>query len=273
MLKKQIIIFIFISQLIIDFVYSQENQYFDEQQFFKQMQTSYYALTETNINNFTVLLTNIRTEKFAQDKWNNNEIFPIQMIWLASDRIFLSEQGVPALDDSAKKIYSELVGDLKKQVSGVLFDLKRFYLNGVFKSISNDYQLRQINDLIEIKFTQMNQEDSTYFTYYFGLNGLCLKIVTETPSLNQKVETYPYFKIIKTKWILTGWEVQMSINNKIETGFVVTLKNRLHNELWIPLEMSITVQQSKTPGQTFNDSIKFRNFLYNQPLQYIEQPK
>lgn len=263
------IIFIFL--LVLNFVFSQESA-FDEQQFFKEMQQSYYSLESTNVKNFTVLLTNLRTEKFAADQWKNSEIFPLQLIWLSADRLFLSEQGVPALNDSAKKVYAQMVQDLKKQITGVLFDLKRFYFNGVYKSISSNYTLRNIEDVVQIKFSTNIDQDSTYFTYYFGKNGLCLKIETETPKDNLKVETYPNFKIVKTKWLITGWEVQMSSNNEIHTGFVIQLKNNLLQDVWVPSEMLITVQKATNKGTTFTDVVKFRNYLFNQPLQYIEQP-
>jgi len=253
-------------------LFSQETL-FEEQLFFKKMEQSYYTLEATNINNFTVLLTNSRTETFAKNNWNNSEVFPLQLIWLSSNRVFLAEQGVPSLNDSTKKIYTPLVSDLKKQVTGVLYDLKRFYFNGIYKSISQEYSIRKINDLVELKFAAVNETDSTYFTYYFGENGLCLKIVAETPAKKIKIETYPHFKIVKTKWLVTGWEVQMSRNSIIETGFIVNLKSKFYNENWVPTEMLITVQQSKSLGTTFTDEIKFRNFLFNQPLQYIQQAK
>jgi hypothetical protein len=166
-----------------------------------------------------------------------------------------------------------MLSDLKIQFTGVLFDLKRFYFNGIDKSISQDYSLRKIDNMVEVKFISVLKGDSTYFNYYFGENGLCLKIVAETPFNNSKVETYPHFKIVKTKWLITGWEVQMSKNNQIDTGLIVNINSKMYNEVWVPSEMTISVQQSKTPGTTYSDIIKFRNFLFNQPLQYIQSSK
>lgn len=259
--------------LLTGFLYSQDTV-FNEQEFFKSMQESYYALDATEMKNFTVLLTNLRTEQFAAEQWKNSEIFPLQLIWLSSDRMFLSEQGVPALNDSAKQVYSVLVSDLKKQITGVLFDLKRFYLTGIYKSISSDYTIKNINDVVQIKFSKnAAAEDTTFFTYFFGKNGLCLKIETDTPSNNLKVETYPHFKIVKTKWLITGWEVQMSKNGEIYSGLTIELNNTFTKDVWVPQDMIITVQKTETKGTTFTDLVKFRNFLFNQPLQYIEQPK
>ncbi len=250
-----------------------QNNTFDEKIFFQKLEQSYYALGTTDIKNFTVLLTNLRTEDFAKENWNNSEIFPIQLIWLAEDRVFLAEQGVPSLNDSTRKIYTPMVSDLKKQVTGVLFDLQRFYFSGIDKTISQDYSLRKSGDMIEIKFFSEFKGDSTYYTYYFGQNGLCLKIVAETPSRQTKIETYPHYRIVKTKWLISGWELQMSRNNKIETGFIIDLKSKTYNKVWVPSELEIIVQQSSTPGTTYKDRVKFRNFLFNQPLQYVQPAK
>jgi hypothetical protein len=253
-------------------LFAQEES-FEEQSFFKKLEQSYYSLASTNVKNFTVLLTNLKTETFAKNNWNNAEIFPLQLIWLSSNKLFLAEQGVPSLNDSTKKLYTPMVSDLKKQVTGILFDFKRFYLNGINKSISQDYVLRERNDIVEIKFHSFLKGDTTSYTYYFGKNGLCLKIETVTLATNTHITTYPQFKIVKTKWLITGWEVQITKNDQIETGFIIELKSKILGENWVPSEMYITVQQSKTRGTTFQDVIKFRNFLFNQPLQYIQSAK
>ncbi|MCB0281730.1 MAG: hypothetical protein H6627_03745 [Calditrichae bacterium] len=258
--------------LFITFSYSQETV-FNEQDFFKNMQESYYSLNTTDKNNFTVLLTNLRTEQFAAEQWKNSEIFPLQLIWFSSDRMFLSEQGVPALNDSAKNVYTNLVMDLKKQITGVLFDLKRFYFNGVYSSISSDYSLKINDDVVQIDFSTNVENDTTFFSYFFGKNGLCLKIETVTPANNLRVETYPNFKIVKTKWLITGWEVQMSKNGEIYSGLTIKLNNTFVSDVWVPQDMIITVQKTEAKGTTFSDLVKFRNFLFNQPLQFIEQSK
>jgi len=246
---------------------------FNEKDFFKQIEESYYSLSKTKINNFTALLTNYSTEDFAEKQWKNSEIFPLQLIWLSTNRVFLSEQGVPALSDSAKAKYNQMVLDLKEQITGILFDLKRFYLKGLYNSISSDYRLRSVSDLVEIKFLSIANSDTTYYTYYLGKNGLCFKIVTENPGDNTKVETYPHFRIVKTKWLISDWEVQINRDNKIETGIVVNFNSKIIDGEWAPSEIVIAVQHADRPGETFTDVIKFRNFLSNQPLQIIEQNK
>lgn len=263
------IIFV-ISVIIIGEAFSQ-NSIFDEKLFFENIKTSYYSLESTNTKNISVLLTNFETESFAKQEWKNPEIFPLQLMWLSPDRMFLSQQGVPSLTDSSKKRYTALVNNLKSQITDILFDLKRFYFSDIYTNISEKYNVLNKEDVVQVTFSSIIDADTTYFEYYFGLNGLCLKIISFTPSSNIKVETIPYFETRKTKWIIGGWEVKMYSNNDIRTGYSVKLNFKDKKNIWIPAEIILSIQKKSALGKTFNEVIKFRNFLFNQSLHYIEQ--
>ncbi len=255
--------------LLVVFVQSQ-NAPFDEKKFFETLQTSYYNLKDTELKNFLVLVQNQTTQNMARYYWKNADIFPLQLIWLNPDHVFLSEQGVPALPDSAARQYSATVEDLKRQVSGLLFDLKRFYLAGIFETISNNYQIELQDRVVRVSYDMINQNDTTRNVYYFGLNGLLLKTESFSPDGHRKVTTTPHFKIIKTKWICTGWEAQMWLDENVESGFVINLDMREYQNIWIPYNIDIVVQQSRFKGRTFTDRLLFRNYIYDQSLQMIK---
>jgi len=251
-------------------IYSQ-NVSFDEKTFFENLRTSYYSLESTDIKNISTLVTNLTTESFAKQEWKNPEIFPLQLIWLSPDRLFLSQQGVPSLRDSSKEKYSTLVNNLKAQITDILFDFKRFYFSDIYSNISENYRAVSSEDIVQVTFHSVINTDTTYHEYFFGLNGLCLRIVTFTPSTNVTIETIPYFKTSKTKWIISGWEVKMYSNNEINTGYFVELKFKEKENIWIPSEIVLSVQRKREIGKTFNEVLMFRNFLFNQSLHYIEQ--
>jgi len=244
---------------------------FDEKKFFENLKTSYYSLQATDTKNITVLLTNISTEEFAMREWKNPEIFPLQLMWLSPDRLFLSQQGAPTLSDSSQKVYTDLVNSLKSQITDILFDLKRFYFSDIYNFISEDYEVINKKDVVKVTFNSVVNTDTTYFQYFFGLNGLCLKILSFTPSQNLTVEVNPSFKTSKTKWIIAGWEVKMHRNNEISTGYFAELKFKEKENIWFPSEIILTVQRKTELGKTFNEVLKFRNLLLNQSLQYIDQ--
>lgn len=243
---------------------------FDEKAFFENLQSSYYSLESTKTKNISVLLTNATTEAFAEKEWKNPEIFPLQLMWISPDRIFISQQGAPSLSDSMSIVYSEVVSNLKSQIKDILFDLKRFYFSSIYSTISEDYQLIHKEEIVQVKFFSTLQTDTTFFEYYFGLNGLCLKTISYTPSNNLIVETIPQFKINKTKWIISGWEVQIYSNDEIQTGYSIVINFKDKNNIWTLSNIIMYVQRKSNAGKTYNEVLKFRNFLLNQPLHYLE---
>lgn len=242
----------------------------DEQAFFENLKSSYYSLKSTTNKNISVLLTNTGMETFALKEWNNNEIFPLQLIWIAPDRLFISQLGVPSLSDSSTITYTYLVNELKSQITDILFDLKRFYFSDIYSGIEENYKINNINDVVRVSFSSLIKTDTTFYEYYFGLNGLCLKVLSYTPAKNLKVETIPHFKISKTKWIIMGWEVHVYSEEEIQTGYFVEISYMEKKNIWIPKNIKLTVQRKTDLGKTFNEVLKFRNLLFNQSLHYME---
>jgi hypothetical protein len=243
----------------------------DEKQFFTDLENSYFSMSGTELQNFTCLVTNSSMEDFAEKKWENDEIFPLQFIWIRPDRIFLSQQGVPALNDSLQKEFESLFSDLKQQVKAILLDLQRFYINGIYSSISQDYILVKKKQVIDILFDVTQDSLNTQFKYTFGMNGLCLKIETGYPQINRTIITYPKFRVVKTKWLCTGWEVQIIDNGEVSSGFAVTLKNQFVDPVWVPVQVDLQVQKKEEAGKRYADILKFKNYLFNQSLQLIDE--
>ena len=134
--------------IILSFISTGLSQTFqlDEKEFFENIQSSYYSLNNSGINNFTCLVSNSTLEDFAKNNWDNPEVFPLQFIWIKPDRVFLSQQGVPALNDTSQEVFNSKLSDLKQQVKAVLLDLQRFYFTGIYSSISDDYILPRMDE-------------------------------------------------------------------------------------------------------------------------------
>lgn len=249
-----------------------QNVQLDEKAFFSSIKNSYYSISSSDLDNFTCLITNSGIEEFGQQNWDNPEVFPLQFIWINPDRVFLSQQGVPKLDAEKQSVFDQKVADLKQQVKAILLDLQRFYITGIYSSISEDYILVKKKQVVEIFFDVMEDSISTRFKYTFGMNGLCLKIETVYEGQNRIITTYPSFKVIKTKWLCEGWEVQIIENEDVISGFAVALNNNFVDNVWIPTDISLEVQKKDEPGKTYVDKLKFRNYLFNQSLQLLDQP-
>ncbi len=240
---------------------------FDEKSFFSGLKDSYYILSEQSIENFTALVTSHKMENLAKNLWQNEEIFPLQLIWFTPDKIFISQRGVPSVPEDSVAIYQEIVDGLKQQLKGLLLDLQRFYLVGIYESIGQDYSIRMQDQIIEVQFAFAAAGDTTKVRYMFGRNGLCLRIEVSYPGQNREIHIFPDFRLIKTKWLCTGWTVQNYMNNEIESGFQVQVTNSLVNNIWVPTDIIIGVQKADTPGDTYFDRIRLRNYLFDQSIQ------
>ena len=261
---------------IVLFIFRAEAQIsnFDERDFFKRVRDSYYSLSDENVRNFTALVTNASLEEFAQKLWNNAEVFPIQMIWFAPDRLFLSQQGVPTLPKDKYGEYQQQIAALNQQVKGILPDLQRFFFRGIYNSLREDYEISFDDEqTVILNYISGSGPQETDLKYYFGLNGMCIKIETLYPSEGKRVVTLPRFRAIKTKWLCTGWTIQTVENDSISGGYIISLKNKIVNDLWVPINIQIEAQKADRAGETFTDIVKIRNYLFNQPIEYINKPK
>lgn len=249
-----------------------QGELFNEQDFFNSIKSSYYNLSQTRLKNMSALVTSTKLETFAKETWNNSEIYPLQLIWFNPDKIYLSESGVPKLDEKQKAEYRELLDGLKLQVKGVLMDLQRFYLVGIFESIQPDYVLSKNEEAVQINFEVHNATSPTRVKYLFGYNGLNILIQIEYPSEQKQTVIYPQFKTVKNKWLCTGWSVQNFVLGEVNSGFTLKINNRLVEDIWVPGELLIEVQKADTKGQTYYDAIVLRNFLFDQPLKLNDTP-
>lgn len=248
---------------------SAQTKGFDEKAFFNSLNTNYYILNETGVNNYTALVSNIPSQRFSLKQWKTKDVFPLQMIWIKPNQVYLSQLGVKKLSTEAEKEYAEIVNDIKKQLKGLLFDYKRFYLNGLYNMISDTYQLQTQKDFVIINELSVVNTDTVYTQYIFGKNGLCLRVENYVPHLKQKVITTPKFEVIKTKWLCKGWKVQILQNDAVKSGFIVELNMKYYKNIWIPESMTINVQKAEEKGKTFADQLLFRNYLFNQSLKLV----
>lgn len=275
-IKPRLVKRIFISGILLfslsSILFAQEKE-FNEQDFFNRIKTSYYNLSDTGTKNFVALATSKKMELFAKEAWDNSEVFPLQLIWFNPDKLYLAQQGVPKIAQDKYQEYQEILDGLKMQLRGILPDLQRFYLGGFYDSINPDYTLQHNEEAVQITFTTNDPSGETKVKYLFGYNALNLLIQIDYPQQNKQIVIYPKFKTVKTKWLCTGWSVQTYVDSKIQNGFNLTLKNRLINEAWVPVDILIEVQKSESKDQTFYDEIRLRNFLFNQSIEFNNPTK
>ncbi|MBD3224410.1 MAG: hypothetical protein GF313_06755 [Caldithrix sp.] len=240
---------------------------FNEKRFFQNLQDSYYTLAGTSKENLTALVTSAKMEVFADSAWANREVFPLQFIWVNPGKLYLSEKGVPTMEDAYAEQYGMLVSALKQQMKGILIDLQRFYINGLYRTIPDNYQLTHDERFVKVDYSTDIGGQTTNVYHTFGHNGLCLRIDIQYPQQNKSLTILPEFRTIKTKWLCEGWMVQTKIGDEVESGFQLTIEWMQSDEIWVPQDIVLSVQKKSKMGRTFFDQIKLRNYLFNQSLQ------
>ena len=261
--------------LVILFIFSSvhaQKVTFNEQEFFNRLRDSYYTLSATNKKNFVALVTSLKMESLAEELWQKKEIFPLQLIWFNPNKIYISQKGVPQIPRGKYKEYQEVVNGLKMQLKGILLDLQRFYLIGLYGSISGDYTLQHNEEAVQITQVQKSADVEIKSKYLFGLNGLCLFNEIAYPAEQKVITIEPHFKTVKSKWLCTGWKVQTVINGEINSGFNLIIDNVFVDNVWVPGQITIEVQKADAKGKTFFDRIKLKNYLFNQAIQLVGQP-
>lgn len=256
--------------ILIGFTISFSQDSLDERSFFEKVKTSYYVLNQTSTKNFTALVTSLKMEKFAQETWQNQEVFPLQLIWFAPDRFYLSQQGSPTIPPDKYREYQSLVDGIKMQMKGILLDLNRFYVAGIFQRLSDDYKFRCSEEAIQITSKEGEPTNLTHVKYLLGLNGSCLLIEISYPTENKIIIIYPEFMTLKDKWLCKGWTVQTMIAGEVQSGFKLQIEYNVNNSIWVPVEIAITVQKAEEPGTTYYDQIKLKNYLFDQSIRLLD---
>ena len=267
MIMKEIILVIFV---LLNFLIAQSSEGFNEKQFFQDLKQSYYNLNDTNLENLTALVTNYKMEEFAKEVWKNEDVFPLQLIWFKPDKLYLAQQGPPTIPENQIKEYQDIVEELKQRIKGILVDFDRFYITGLYESIKSDYKFSANDEQVWINFNISDNNKNIPIKYTMGLNGLCIEIEASYPDKNKRIIYNPKYKIIKTKWICTGWQVQTWINEEAVNGYILDIKYAQYQSIWIPTQIIMNWQRADTPGTTYYDIIKLKSYMFNQPLELQE---
>jgi len=246
-----------------------QQEKFDEQDFFRKLHESYYTLGTSGYENMTAFVSSLKFEKFAKEVWQNAEVFPLQLMWFKPNKLYLSERGVPGFDKKWDKEYRELVDGIKQQLKGILIDLSRYYITGLYNSILDNYTLRHNEQAVQITYETGEGPDFTKTKHLFGYNGLLLETNIIYPAQNKIILIYPVFRLVKTKWLIDSWRVQTSVNGEIVNGFEIRLEHVLQNNVWVPANIVISVKKAEDPENTYFDMLKLRNILFNQSLELV----
>ena len=86
----------------------------------------YYNLHVANLENFSSWITSDEFERNTK-KIFQKQVFPLEMIWTKSNRVFFIKRSLPTLNDSTEHVYIEkLQLDLLNELKDIIKDWQRF---------------------------------------------------------------------------------------------------------------------------------------------------
>lgn len=242
---------------------------FNEVQFFDRVNSIYYTLDQTELQNFTAWLTsNVfinSTEGFF-----SGEVFPLEFIWMSGNRMFFSRRPLPALGDSVKdQLVENLQLSMRKELKAVFLDWQRFYSGKLLENMPPDYTLETVGDTVILRFSTLEEQKSVKNILKFGMNGICIKNTLTYPDQNEHIDTYPIFKFTGEKWLCTGWRVQIFEGDEISTGYLVEINAQRIEKYWLPQVIKLTLQTIRDKQSRYIREYYFRNILINRNIEVM----
>ena len=244
----------------------------DESEFLYRIKTNYYSLQSKGIKNFSFWVTSDMFKNNTKEIFQGKEIYPLEVIWMNPDKLFFIKQPLPVIEDSNDiKLVNDLILDLQKELNGILVDWQRFIGSGLLDKIPEHYLFSTSDDTVKIEFQSIEENAPATIRLYFGLNGLCLKIVIENQTTKQILYTYPGYEYVDKQWLCKNWRVQILDKGEITGGFLVDIISERIDGYFIPVKIKLHVQSSDKKDKIFFRNYNCRNIMINRDLKIISK--
>ncbi len=243
----------------------------NEPEFFNRVNTNYYTLELTNLNNFSSWISSNIFEETVRDLYKD-EIYPIEFLWVKPNDPYFIRRPLPPLQDSLAAARVQGAQDeLQQELRALLVDWGRFYSGRLLADMPTDYILETREDTVLLKFKNYNdsRESETYIL--FGLNGLVLQTSVVYQDSSETINTFPEYKYTGEYWLCTGWRVQILKKNDVISGFHVKVISRRIAKYWLPSQFQMELQSKEVRDKIFIRVYNFRNIRINRDIQVLNR--
>jgi hypothetical protein len=260
----------FITILLIFFLSSTLFAQFNEKEFLYRCKTIYHSLRLSGLDNFSSWVTsNIFLE--ATKDISDEEIYPVEIIWKNPDLIYYIKRPLPQVEnDEKQKEIQELQLDMIKVLQGLLIDWQRFSAGNILDDIPETYLISTKKDTVFLEYEHIENGKNVKVKMLFGMNGICLKIITYFSQKNEVMYIYPVYILVENKWICNKWTVQIYQNGQVESGFQVSVKSRKLDNYWIPERLILQLQKRGMDDILYFREYIFKNVVLNKDLQILK---
>ena len=243
----------------------------NEPEFFKRVNTIYYALELTDLNNFSSWISSNIFEETTKDLYKD-EIYPIEFLWVKPNDPYFIRRPLPPIQDSLAAVRVQGAQDeLQQELRALLMDWGRFYAGRLLTEMPTDYTLETRADTVLLNFKNYNDPRGSETHILFGLNGLVLQTSVVYRDSSETINTFPEYKYTGEYWLCTGWRVQILKNNEVISGFQVKVISRRIEKYWLPSQFQMELQSKDVRDKIFIRVYNFRNIRINRDIQVLNR--
>lgn len=243
----------------------------NEPEFFNRVNTSYYALELTDLNNFSSWISSNIFEETTKDLYKD-EIYPIEFLWVKPNDPYFIRRPLPPVQDSLAAARAQNAqDDLQQELRALLMDWGRFYAGRLLEDMPTDYILEARADTVLLNFKNYNDPRDSETHILFGLNGLVLQTSIVYKDSSERINTFPEYKYTGEYWLCTGWRVQNLKNSEVISGFQVKVISKRIEKYWLPSQFQMELQSKDIREKIFIRVYKFRNIRINRDIQVLNR--
>jgi hypothetical protein len=241
----------------------------DTLSFFQKVHTLYYTVESSGLQNFSMWITSDYYRRNTDSTITANG-YPLEFIWMRPNRMSFIK-GVlnsPAGTDSAQiQQAQKLQLDMYYELKGLFYDWLRFYGSGILADLPADYNLTVRQDTVIIKYETREQGQKMRVCLYFGLNALCFKLQLTYPDSEQEIYIYPAFTYLGTKWLCSGWQVQIFEKAEVQSGFILQISSEKLDNYWFPKKITMQLQTKQIEPVIYTREYSIANIMVNRPIE------
>lgn len=242
---------------------------FNESEFLYRTKTIYHSLRLSGLDNFSAWVT---SNVFIESTENiyNDELYPLEIIWKNPNQIFYIKRPLPAVaNHDNNDMINQLQMNLLNELKGLLIDWQRFYAGNILDDLPETRLITSDQDTVFIQYERYENNGITQVKMVFGLNGICVKIMTRYPETDEEIWIYPGYALVEDKWLANKWTVQMLKHGQVESGFVVRVESAKIETYWIPKRLIMQLKKKGLENTWFIREYRLKNIVLNKDLQIL----
>lgn len=240
---------------------------------FKERVNGYYHnISSEGVDNFSCLITSDSYLNFARANFDTAYAYPLKIIWTRDGRLYYVLQPYPPeISDTLRQNLLTQVQMTRQTFKGFFLDWESLLLTSPLSDIPDNCQLVKTADSLSVTYRSGQGEAAVKVNKLFLPSGKLIR-VTVTSQKNVVVN-YPLYTEVDGKWLCAGWDSQIYENGEVSSGIACRMELAPIADHYMPLRVDLLMQTRLKPGQKFLTTIFLKDYLFNIPLQELEQPQ